>query len=128
MAMIDIEYRHSAEPGLKEIRRTSIKQMSQYLTDLVCEMQMDDISSKFVETETDGRNMVYVNGKSVLDILDGLEIKLLNPDDACGSNPIVSFGRPPLEWNEECIEDIPDTLMKNAISKVFSEIYNNRIL
>jgi hypothetical protein len=131
MAMIDIEYRHSSEPPEDEdLRRQSIEEMSEYLRNLVYEMQMSDISSKFISVEMEGPNAVLVNGNSVQDILSGLEIKMLDVDE--DQNParasMVSFGRPLLEWKKDIIEDIPDVLVKNAISKVYSDVVKNRIL
>ena len=130
MAMIDIEYRHAAEPPANagEIRRKTVKEMHDYLYDLVCNMQMEDVSSKLIDTESPDENMVYINGKPIHEILKGLNIKMLESDDSCGSAPMVKFERPPTEWNTEIIEDIPDVIMKNAIAKVFADIYNNRIM
>ncbi len=132
MAMIDIEYRHSTEPpsDAGEIRRASIEKMHEYLNELVCEMQMSDISSKLIDKESEGPNMVYINGKTIHQILDGLKIIMQDTEDACdsGNVTIVKFGRPTLDWNKDIIEDIPDILMKNAIAKVFADINNNRII
>jgi hypothetical protein len=131
MAMIDILYKHSSEPPEDEnIRRQSIEEMSEYLRGLVYEMQMSDISSKFTSVEWDGKNTVFINGKSVIDILKGLEIKMLETEDSCdhGKAGMVSFGRPTLEWNNDMIEDIPDVLVKNAISKTYGDILKDRIL
>jgi len=131
MAMIDIEYRHQKEPDKSgEIRRSSIKAMSEYLNDLVCEMQMSDISSRFIDKEVQGRNMLLINGKEISEILEGLEIKMLDVEESCdmGNTNRIRFDRPPLDWNREIIEDIPDVLVKNAISKVFADVTNNRIL
>ena len=131
MAMIDIEYRHSSEPPEDEnIRRQSVEEMSEYLKGLVYEMQMADISSKFISTEKEGPNTLIINGKRVQDILEGLEIKMLDSEDSCdhGKVGMVSFGRPVLDWRKDVIEDIPDVLVKNAISKTYADIVKNRIL
>jgi hypothetical protein len=131
MAMIDIEYRHSAEPSEDaDIRRTSIEDMNKYLRGLVYEMQMADISSKFISTEGEGPNSLIINGKKVEDILAGLDIKPLDTEDACdhGKVSMVTFGRPTLDWNKEFVEDIPDVLVKNAISKAYADVVKNRIL
>ncbi|MDR2846557.1 MAG: hypothetical protein LBV63_04675 [Candidatus Methanoplasma sp.] len=131
MAMIDIEYRHSSEPvDGGEIRRTSVDEMSDYLKKLVYEMQMADISSKFVSKEQDGPNALYINGKKIQDILNGLDIKPLEVEDSCdhGKPNMVTFNRPVLDWKHNVIEDIPDVLVKNAISKVYSDIINNKVL
>jgi len=131
MAMIDIEYRHSAEPPEDEkLRRWSIDEMCEYLKKLVYEMQMSDISSKFISTEAEGPNSLLINGKRIEDILKGLEIKPLESEEGCGHGKtcMVGFGRPVLEWRKDVIEDIPDVLVKNAISKVYSDVMKNRIL
>jgi len=131
MAMIDIEYRHSSEPPEDEnLRRWSVEEMSEYLRGLVYEMQMADISSKFTSVEGEGPNTILVNGKRIQDILQGLEIKMLDTDDSCdhGKVAMVSFGRPILDWRKDVIEDIPDVLVKNAISKTYADVLKNRIL
>ena len=103
MAMIDIEYRYAKDsvpggdfPG-REIRRTTVKAMEEYLRGLVYEMQEADISAKYIGKETEDENMVYINGMKVNDILRGLEIKMLDPEeDTCGcSGPRpITIGRP----------------------------------
>ena len=134
MAMLDIEYRFSDKPlDNKDIRRKTTKDMEFYIRGLIFEMQSADISVKFstgdpLEGE---RNMVYINGKAVPEILEGLDIKIPEPDeDTCGcSTPkIVSIGGPNLSWNEDYIEDIHDILMKNAISKTYADMERNRIM
>ncbi|MDR0309741.1 MAG: hypothetical protein LBH88_03170 [Candidatus Methanoplasma sp.] len=131
MAMIDIEYKHSSEPPDDErLRRRSIEEMTEYLKGLVFEMQMADISSKITSIEKEGKNMVFVNGKSIIDILEGLEIKMLETEDSCdhGKARPIGFGRPTLDWNKDVIEDIPDVLVKNAISKAYADIIKHRIV
>ena len=134
MAMLDIEYRFSDRPlGSNDIRRKTTKDMEFYIRGLVFEMQSADISVKFstgVPLEGE-RNMVYINGRSVPEILEGLDIKIPEPDEetcGCSSPKIVTIGGPNLKWNTEYIEDIPDILMKNAISKVYADMERNRIM
>lgn len=133
MAMIDIEYRYSSKPLKEGIRRTSNYQMESYMRDLVYEMQSADISVKFntgFATE-DEENNIYINGKKVSEILNGLKIVIPEPDeDTCGCNSPkpIKIERPALDWDEKCIEDIPDVLMKNAIAKIYAEMEANRIL
>ncbi|MCL1978790.1 MAG: hypothetical protein FWG60_01340 [Methanomassiliicoccaceae archaeon] len=129
--MIDIVYRHSSEPPEDDdMRRQSVDEMSEYLRGLVYEMQMSDISSKFTSVEGEGPNTVLINGKSIQDILSGLDIKPLETEDSCDHSRIsvVSFGRPTLDWNRNVIEDIPDVLVKNAISKAYADVIKDRIL
>ncbi|MDR0523516.1 MAG: hypothetical protein LBG62_03750 [Candidatus Methanoplasma sp.] len=129
MAMIDIEYRRSSEPrGSGELRRKSVEEMSCYLEGLVLEMRRADISAELKVSEAEGANEVLVNGRRVQDILEGLEIRMPEVEESCdlGRASIVRFERPTLDWDEDCIEDIPDILVKNAISKVFAEIIGDR--
>ncbi len=134
MAMLDIEYRFSDKPlDNAEIRRKTTKDMEFYIRGLVFEMQSADISVKFstgVPLEGE-RNMVFINGKTVPEILDGLDIKIPEPDEetcGCSTPKDISIGGPNLKRNEDYIEDIPDILMKNAISKMYADMEKNRIM
>lgn len=136
MAMLDIEYRYSAEPPSDlDIRRKSVKQMEDYIRGLVLEMQMADISVSFKMVKMDDieRNTVLINGKSVSQILDGLQLVMLEPnEDTCGCNspakPITTIGRSDVDWDENHIEDISDMLMKNAIAKMYADMEAGRIM
>lgn len=132
MAMIDIEYRHSAEPknDSGEVRRPSVEAMGSYLKGLVSEMLIADISASYRDVRTEGPNMMLINGRPVQEILEGLKIRMPDSEESCdhGSVTIVKFARPTLDWNREIIEDIPDVLVKNAISKVFADIHADRTL
>lgn len=134
MAMLDIEYRYSGGPiGSESIRRKTVGEMESYVRALVLEMQSADISVKyFTGFATEGeRNMVYINGRSVPEILDGLEIRIPESDDGncgCDGKPALITIDPGLDWNEAHIEDIPDILMKNAIAKVYADMERDRIL
>lgn len=103
--------------------------MRSYLTDLVCDLQMADVSSKLIVTRHNGPNMVYINGVSVPDILKETQVKLGESDNSCDQNTttIIKFARPTLDWKKDIIEDIPDILMKNAIAKVFADLEKNSI-
>ncbi|MBR4226645.1 MAG: hypothetical protein IKR86_07775 [Candidatus Methanomethylophilaceae archaeon] len=122
MAKIDIEYRHTTAPlGDPSIRRRTTAAMASYINDLVCEMQMEDISCKFVETIIEeGPNTVIINGRTIPEIIEGLQIKYLETEEG-----MVSFGRPVLDWKREYVEDVPDTIMKNAIAKVYADSNKN---
>ncbi len=134
MAMLDIEYRYSGGPiGSEGIRRKTVGEMESYVRALVLEMQSADISVKYYTGfATDGeRNMVYINGRSVPEILSGLDIKMPEPDEGscgCDGKPVPIMIDSGLDWNEDHIEDIPDILMKNAIAKVYAEMEKDRIL
>lgn len=136
MAMLDIEYRYSAEPPSDaEIRRKSVKEMEDYIRSLVLEMQMADISVSFKMIKKDDieRNTVLINGRTVSQILDGLQLVMLEPnEDTCGcdapSKLITNIGRSEIDWDENHIEDISDMLMKNAIAKVYADMEAGRIM
>lgn len=131
MAMIDIEYRHpAADPDDPTIRRRTNAEMDQYIRDLVFEMQMGDISCSYKQTVTeDGTRTVLINGKTIEQAVEGLKIRMLDAEDSCdhGEVKLVSIGRPTLDWKKEWVEDVPDTIMKNAIAKVFADENRNRI-
>ncbi len=131
MTMINIEYRYSSEPPeSEELRRKSNKEMTEYLAGLVADMMISDIPAKLREAETDGKNTVLINGEDVHDILNGLEIRMLDSEDSCdyGRPNLIKFDRPVLDWKKEYVEDIPDVLMKNAISKIYADCYKDRIM
>ena len=132
MARLDIEYRYSGRPTSGEVRRATWEEMEKYLRDLVYEMQEADISSKYIGTKTENEDMLYINGKSVIDILRGLDIRTPMPDECeceySGKVKPIVIPRPALEWNSQFIEDIPDILVKNAISKTYADINKNRIM
>ena len=81
MAMLDIEYRYSGRPTSGEVRRATWEEMEKYLRGLVYEMQEADISSKYIGTKTENEDMLYINGKSVIEILRGLDIRTPMPDE-----------------------------------------------
>ena len=81
MAMLDIEYRYSGRPTSGEVRRADWEEMEKYLRGLVYEMQEADISSKYIGKKTENEDMLYINGKSVIDILEGLDIRTPMPDE-----------------------------------------------
>ena len=125
MAMIDIEYRHTdKELDDVTIRRTTTGKMSSYIQDLIYEMKAGDISCSYKETVIEeGKNDVYINGRTIPEIIEGLEIRHLDVEESCdhGKPSKILFGRPTLDWKEEYIEDVPDTIMKNAIAKVYAD-------
>lgn len=131
MAMIDIEYRHtSQDPDDPTIRRRTNAVMASYIKDLIFEMQMADISCKFTDTLIEeGKSEVYINGRTIPEIIEGLEIKMLDAEESCdlGKPGMVKFGRPTLDWKREYVEDVPDTIMKNAIAKVYADCNKNKI-
>ncbi len=132
MALVDITYVHSRNPIVPEgaeCRRTTVREMEKYMEDLVFEMKCAGVNTSFrSEHRAGASNDIIVNGRSVNEILDGLEIRKpeLVPDE---DKPVqlVSFERSPDDWNISVIEDIPDLLMKNALSKAFADAEKLRI-
>ena len=123
--MIDIEYIHT-EKELRDptIRRTTTAKMASYIQDLIYEMKSGDIPCSFKETIIDdGENTVKINGRTIPEIIEGLEIRHLDVEESCDHDKParVLFGRPTLDWKKEYIEDVPDTIMKNAIAKVYAD-------
>lgn len=130
MALVNIRYVHSAEPSAEggEIRRTSIKAMEDYMNCLVLDMKMAGVSTEFVSENLDGaKNDVIVNGLTVVQILDGLNIVKPELDEEDRPKRFVQFERAPDDWNKDIVEDIPDILMKNALSKAYAEANKLRI-
>ena len=128
MVMLDIEYRYSGEAiGTKGLRRKNVREMEDYVRNLVLAMQSAAITAKYISRfATEGEmNMVYINGRSVPEILDGLEIKTPDPDESncgCDERPAVITIDRGNDWNDNHIEDIPDILMKNAIAKAYADL------
>ena len=122
---IDIEYLHT-EKELDDptIRRTTTGKMTSYIQGLVYEMKSAEVPCSFKETViAEGQNTVLINGRTVEQIIDGLEIKHLDVEESCdhGKPSKILFGRPTLDWKKQYIEDVPDTIMKNAIAKVYAD-------
>jgi hypothetical protein len=130
MGRIAIEYRYKAS-GKKEGRRDTLE-MRHYLEGLVNEMRSAGIDAEYIDSAAYGGdiNTVSVNGRDVVSILDGLEIRALDAEDCDpGMRPkIVMFERPATDWNRDEIEDIPDVLMKNAISKAYADMNRNGMI
>ena len=120
---IIIEYRYKASDERKGRRNTS--GMRYYLEGLIDEMRSAGINAEYKDSVAlDGRmNSVTVNGIDVMRILDGLDIRPLERDDGCDTpNIITAFERPDTDWMKDTIEDIPDVMMKNAVSKVWADM------
>ena len=131
MALVDITYIHSGDPVIpknSECRRATVKEMESYMENLVFEMKCAGVNTSFKSEHKDGAvNDVIVNGRSVNKILDGLEIRKPEITEDEEKPKLVSFERSPDDWNTSLIEDIPDLLMKNALSKAFADAENLRI-
>ena len=123
MGKMIIEYRYKASCEKNGRRNTS--EMRYYLEGLVDEMRSAGISAEYIDSvATDETNSVIINGKDVLSVLEGLEIRIPESDD-CDPEMrpnMVILERPVTDWDMCVIEDIPDVLMKNAISKVYADM------
>ena len=132
MAMINIEYRHSKPVRRSDTMRRSTEGMERYLDDIVKEMRSAGISVALVDSTAigDEGSSLFINDRNVKDILGGLKILFPEEDDHCddlSAPKIVSFQRPLTDWNNKYAEDIPDILLKNAISKTYSELRKDNI-
>ena len=128
MALVNIVYVHSKEPEGTDLRRSSIASMVEYMERLVFEMKFAGVSTDFKSEHRDGaKNDVIVNGRTVAEILDGLQIVKPELDSEGSPASIVTFERAPDDWQEDIIEDIPDLLMKNALSKAYADADKLRI-
>jgi len=122
MGKVIIVYRH--RPLERTNGRRNSSGMRRYLEGLVDEMRAAGIDAGYEGpvVSDDGVNTVSVNGTDVMRILDGLEIRMLDDDDCEPDMPrLVRIGRSDTDWNRDEIEDIPDVLMKNAISKAYAD-------
>ena len=128
MALVNIVYVHSKEPEGTDLRRSSIASMVEYMERLVFEMKFAGVSTDFKSEHRDGaKNDVIINGRTVAEILDGLQIVKPELDSEGRPASIVTFERAPDDWQEDIIEDIPDLLMKNALSKAYADADKLRI-
>lgn len=132
MAMVDIIYTHpgeiKVEPGC-EIRRTSVQEMVDYVNGLVFEMKWGGVNVKFESKLVEGcKSDIQINGLSVEEILDGLEIKTPEVEPEQSDTKIITFERSPDDWDRRYVEDISDILLKNAISKAYADAVKNNIM
>ena len=130
--MRKIIIRYGYRPFERTDGRRNSSEMRRYLEGLVDEMRSAGIDAEYEDSVTvgDGVNTVSVNGTDVMRILDGLEIRVLDRDD---HDPdmrprMVRIERPDTDWNRDEIEDIPDVMMKNAISKAYADTDNDGTL
>jgi len=130
MGKIVVEYRYRSSAERKGRRNTS--EMRYYLESLIDEMRTAGINAEYIDSVAvgDEPNSVRINGKDVSEILDGLEIRMLEDDDCDPGmrTRLVRIERPATDWNRNDIEDIPDVLMKNAISKAYADMNRNGTL
>jgi hypothetical protein len=123
MGKIVIEYRYAADD--KKRGRRNTLEMRHYLEDLVYEMRSAGIDAEYIDSVSSKEdiNSVTINGRNIVSVLDDLEIKMLEADD-CDPKmrpKMVVFERPVTDWDRNYVEDIPDVLMKNAVSKAYAD-------
>ena len=131
MALVNIVYVHSGDPVAPEgaeIRHSTVDSMVEYLERLVVEMKFAGVGTDFKSEHKDGvKNDIIINDRTVAEILDGLQIMKPELDSEGRPASIVTFERAPDDWNQDIIEDIPDLLLKNALSKAFADADKLRI-
>lgn len=131
MALVDVVYVHSKDPVAvdgKDYRKKSVKDMEEYIERLVFEMKFAGVGTSFKSEHKEGaKNDIIINGRTVAEILDGLEIRRPELDSEGRAAKIVSFERAPDDWDQDVIEDIPDLLLKNALSKAWADADKLRI-
>ncbi|HIJ00949.1 MAG: hypothetical protein PWQ88_136 [Candidatus Methanomethylophilaceae archaeon] len=130
--MLDIEYRrkYKLDRPYAQSRR-DVYDFSEYLNSLVREVKLAGISIHLRETEisedSEEKNDVIINGRTVAEILDGLKLIIPATKDCstcggvCGTGSCGTGEREDLDWNHAIIEDIPDIILKNAISKALAD-------
>lgn len=130
--MLDLEYRKksSLDYPYEESRR-DVYDFSEYLNELVKEVRFSGINIKLREIElpdgSEERNTLIINGRTVYEILSGLDLVLPgskscgNCSGACGTGSCGTDEREELDWNEDIVEDIPEIILKNAISKALAD-------
>jgi len=127
MSKVVIEYRYRSSNVRTGRRNTS--EMRYYLEGLTDEMRSAGIKAEYIDyvIVDDESNSVKINGRDVSAILDGLEIRMLEEDDCDpGMRPqLIRIERPSTDWMKDNVEDIPDVLMKNAISKAYADANKN---
>jgi hypothetical protein len=130
MGKMVVEYRYRASGVRKGRRNTS--EMRYYLEGLIDEMRTAGINAEYIDSVAvdDEPNSVLINGKDIVKILDGLEIRMLEDDDCDPGmrTRLIRIERPATDWNRDDVEDIPDVLMKNAISKAYADLNRNGTL
>lgn len=87
-----------------------------------------DMEFKITSIAENEPNDILINGKSISKILDGLNIVLeggcSNCSVSCDESSCASAEkaeRAELDWNRTVMEDIPEALLKNALSKAIAD-------
>ncbi|MGE4275433.1 MAG: hypothetical protein AB7E27_05155 [Candidatus Methanomethylophilaceae archaeon] len=127
---IIVEYRNKGRPDqVFALNRRDVAGLSKDLKALVDQVRSVGIDMEYKETMVgdDEPNGLLIGGRRVEDILDGLNIVREGGCSTCSANcsePTCETSkeeRDELDWNRKVLEDIPEVLLKNAISKVISE-------
>lgn len=122
MVVLKVVYTHSGDPVYEGSRRKTVKEMEDFITDLVYDVRFAGISCSFESVEGD-RNDVTINGKTVSEIIAelGTDIRRPNLDELGRPKTTTRIGRESNDWHDGCIEDISPILMKNAFSKAYAD-------
>ena len=127
MAVLNVVYTHNGDPKYEASRRKTVKEMEEFLDDLIVDIKFAGISVKY--ESVDGEfNDVTINGKSTAKIIEELGSNIRRPNlDELGRPKTVSrVGRESNDWNDACIEDISMILMKNAFSKAYADTLEHK--
>ena len=125
-----IEYRHkvqySGDERCEGCRRNE-QEMMEDLTRLVKDVSDEGIPLELKETilndSAEEMNEVILDGRSIRDILKDITIvsSCSLEESSCGTDSCQTCATPNLDWIEEVIEDIPEHLLKMAISKMIMD-------
>ena len=127
---ITVEYRHKGRLDQPfSLSRRDVPSFSKELKVLVGQVRSVGIDMLFKESRFDGDepNALIIGGRSIDDVLEGLNIVREGGCSTCSANcseptcETAKEERDEMDWNRRVLEDIPEVLLKNAISKVIAD-------
>lgn len=127
---ITVEYRHKGRLDQPfSLSRRDVPGFSKELKVLVGQVRSVGIDMLFKESRFDGDepNALIIGGRSIDDVLEGLNIVREGGCSTCSANcseptcETAKEERDEMDWNRRVLEDIPEVLLKNAISKVIAD-------
>ncbi len=127
---IMLEYLHKGRIDQPfELSRRDVPAMARLLKTLVGQARIAGIDMLYREADVreDEPNTLLIGGRDLSEILEGLDIVLESDCSTCSANcsstgcEVAGAGRGDLDWNRRVLEDVPEIVLKNAISKVISE-------
>lgn len=127
---IILEYRNKGRLDHPfSLSRKDVSGLTKELKILVGQVKSVGIDMEFKVTAIgeDEPNDILINGKPIAKILQGLNIVHeggCSDCSACNESSCATANeskRDELDWNRSVVEDIPEALLKNAISKVIAD-------